>query len=158
MNGWPRMGDEERTTAIGLARYACEYYEAAIAADDVLGTRPGYETVAPVPVMFLVAHAIELILKAYLRHKGFSISGIRQLNHGLKAIWGEARNQGIEDHVALSDINASVLEIISELHSSTELRYIKTGYKEYPVFGPLQELAEKLLRPICPLVGFRCNI
>ena len=48
---------EERTTAIGLARYAREYFDAALAADDVIGCRKGYEVGAPAPVMFLVAHS-----------------------------------------------------------------------------------------------------
>ena len=63
------MNDEDRTTAVGMARYAREYFDAAKAADDVIGKRPGYERFAPAPVMFLVAHSIELVLKAYLRNR-----------------------------------------------------------------------------------------
>jgi hypothetical protein len=46
--------DPERTTSIGLARYATEFFETALAADDKLGKKEGYEIVAPIPVMFLV--------------------------------------------------------------------------------------------------------
>lgn len=154
-NGWPRMGDEERTTAIGLARYACEYYQAAIAADDVLGKKPRYEIVAPTPVMFLVAHSIELILKAYLLNVGLTLGDLRKLSHGLEGCWNEAVERGIQKSVSLSETDISVLRLISRLHASTELRYIVTGYKEYPVFGPLQELTEKLLKAVCPAVGYR---
>ena len=33
------LTNEGRTTALGLARYARDYYEAALAADDVIGRR-----------------------------------------------------------------------------------------------------------------------
>jgi hypothetical protein len=39
--------DPERTTPLGLARYATEFFEAALAADDKLGRRAGYEVIAP---------------------------------------------------------------------------------------------------------------
>jgi len=58
--------DDERTTAIGLARYAREYYEAALAVDDVLGKWKQYAELAPPPAMHLVAHSIELALKAWI--------------------------------------------------------------------------------------------
>ena len=149
------MSDEDRTSAIGLARYARDYYEAAEAADDVLGNKPGYEISAPPPVMYLVAHAIELVLKAYLRHRGQSVCDIKKLNHRLVRCREAAVDLGLNDHVTLTDEELETLRLISQLHASTQLRYIKTGRKEVPVFGPLQQLAEKLLEAICPVVGYR---
>jgi hypothetical protein len=70
--------DPERTTSIGLARYATEFFEAALAADDKLGKKEGYEIVAPIPVMFLVGQAIELALKAYLLAKGVELRKLRR--------------------------------------------------------------------------------
>lgn len=149
------MNSDERTTARGLARYARDFYAAAIAADNALGSEPGYEVVAPVPVMFLVAHSIELILKAYLCHSGLTVEEIKKLNHNLKKNWQAASECGIEKHVLLNETDREVLSLISQLHVSTELRYIQTGYKTFPVFGPLQKLTEKLLDALCPLVGYR---
>jgi len=40
--------DEDRTTAIGLARYAYEYLEAAILVDKTIGETPGFAMVSPV--------------------------------------------------------------------------------------------------------------
>ena len=54
------------TPPAGLARYARDYYDAAIAVDDEIGRRPGYEIFAPVPAMFLVAHSIELIQSIFI--------------------------------------------------------------------------------------------
>ena len=149
------MGTANRTTAIGLARYARDYFDAAIAADNVIGHRPGYEIFAPHPVMFLVAHSIELALKAYLRHKGFTVQQLQNMGHDLTECWRVATTEGIEGHITLTQEELGVLGLISHLHVSTQLRYIETGFKTYPVFGPLESLARKLLDAICPLVGYR---
>ena len=154
----PNGTDEDvsdRTSAIGLARYARDYYEAAEGADEVLGDRPGYERSAPAPVMHLVAHAIELILKAYLRHRGQSVKDITKLRHRLVKCWDAAVNLGLEDHVTLTSEEMDTLQLICHLHSSTQLRYIQIGWKELPAYGPLQNLVEKLLDAICPVVGYQ---
>ena len=126
------MGDQEKTTALGMARYAQEYYDAALAADDVLGMREGYEIIAPPPVMFLVAHSIELALKSYLIHIGMPLGEIRRyLGHDLVKCWGTAKKHGIEDHVTLAKVDLEVLGLINDLHISTQLRYIETGWKDF---------------------------
>jgi hypothetical protein len=149
------MNEDNRTSAIGLARYARDYFDAAIAADDVIGNRTGYEIHAPPPVMFLVAHSIELALKAYLRHQGFSVNDLKKQGHRLDECWRLAVENGVENHIQLTEDDVEVLGLISDLHASNQLRYIQTGFKQFPVFGPLQELAKKLLDTICPLVGYR---
>jgi hypothetical protein len=149
-----RNNDNDRTTAIGLARYASEYFDAALATDEAIGERPGYETIAPPPVMFLVARSIELILKSYLRHCGLSVSETRNLNHSLVGSWEAAVSNGINRYLSFDKNELRVLTLISELHASTQLRYIQTGEKEFPVFGPLQRLAEELLNVIRPIVGY----
>jgi len=148
------MNDDNRTTAIGLARYAREFFDAALAADDKIGRRPGYDIVAPPPVMFLVAHSIELTLKAYLRHLGLTVTDIVELKHDLNKAWRRASELGLRERMPLTKDELETLCLISKLHSSTELRYIRTGYKTLPVFGPLQELCAKFLDNICPLVGY----
>ena len=149
------MTEIVRTTPIGLARYAREYFDAALAADDVIGRRKGYETSAPPPVMFLVAHSIELALKAYLLDCGLTLEKVTSIGHNLITCWSEADKRDLGQHVSLTGVDFEVLNLINTLHVSTELRYIRAGYKEVPAFGPLQTLAEKLLNTICPLVGYR---
>ena len=144
-----------RTQPVGLARYAREYYDAGIAADDVLGERPGYEVHPPMPVLFLLAHSIELALKAYLLHIGLSLKQIVALKHDLEACWDECDQNGVTGLVQLTSDDLDLLRLTSSLHMSTELRYIQTGFKRLPVFGPLQELAKKILDPICPYVGYK---
>lgn len=147
--------DEDRTTARGLARYAREYFEAALAADKKIGRRDGYEICAPAPVNHMTAHSIELILKAYLRHQGYSLSEIKALGHDLEKCWEHSVRNGIDSHVPLNDDDIHILKVLNALHKSNELKYIKTGPKTFPVYGPLQTLTEDLLDAVCPLVGYR---
>ncbi len=148
------QNDDERTKAVGLARYACEYYEAGVAADDVIGEKPGHENVAPASVMFMMAHAIELILKSFLRSQGCSLGETKALGYDLEKCWERAVQKGVLDHVQLSPDELGVLGLINDPHVSAELRYIVTGAKTYPVFGPLQRLVYKLLEAISKSVGW----
>lgn len=146
---------EDRVPALGLARYAREFYDAAIAVDDTIGMRPAYRFIAPIPVQHLVAHSIELILKAYIRGQEASEQDVRDLGHDLETCWSKARDMGVEEYILLSETELDTLRLISQLHWSTELRYIKTGFKQFPSFGNLQNLCTKLLDAICPLLGFK---
>src|SRR5437868_6800334 len=80
---WTRMHDDpERTTPVGLARYARAFFDCALAADDKVGHRPGFEIIAPIPVMYLVGHSIELCLKSYLTFRGVPLSDLRTKKYG----------------------------------------------------------------------------
>ena len=61
----------------------------------------------------------------------------------------------LSNYVELDEKEIEVLRLLNQLHTSTELRYIVTGSKTLPVFGPLQTMASKLLDAICPLVGYK---
>lgn len=145
----------QRTSPIGLARYAREYFDSAKVLDEHFRQRKGNETVASMPAMFLMAHSIELALKSYLLWSGYSGQRLRSLGHNLEECWNQALEEGVGIHVALSDIDLGILRLIGKLHSSTELRYIETGFKTFPMFRPLELLTEKILNPICPLVGYK---
>jgi hypothetical protein len=152
------MANDDRdsaTTALGLARYARDYYRGAVAVDDVLGGEPQWLVVAPAPAMHLAAHAIELVLKAYLRQRGYSVKEVVAFGHRLLETWQACCDNGIEDFVCLSKNDREVLVVIARLHASHDLRYIRTGANVYPVFGSLQELVEKLLTAVLPLVGWK---
>ena len=147
--------DPERTTPIGMARYAVDFFKAALAADDKLGKEKGYEIIAPVPVMFLVGQSIELILKSFLIHKGVSLRHIRtKYGHGLHKSMRKAKELGLSDIVKLTDEDMSTIKILDDLYSSKQLQYIVTGAKTFPVFGPVETVARKLLLSIGDEVGF----
>jgi len=146
--------DPERTTPKGMARYACDFFEAALAADDKMGLKNGYEINAPIPVMFLVGQSIELILKSYLLYKGITLRKLRQkYGHDLHRSLRKAKELGLLNIVELSDEDTNIIEILDDLYSTKQLQYIVSGYKTYPVFGPLETVTKKLLDVICREVG-----
>lgn len=152
----PRLHeDPERTTSIGMARYATEFFEAALAADEKLGTKEGYEIIAPIPVMFLVGQAVELALKAYLLAKGVELRKIRRdYGHELHRSLRKAKELGLAEVVALSIEEESILGLLDALYSTKQLQYIITGAKTFPVFGPLERVARKLVYGIAPVAGY----
>ncbi|MDR7334387.1 hypothetical protein [Roseateles asaccharophilus] len=150
--------DPSRTTPVGLARYATDFFRAAIAADDVLGKHAGYELIAPIPVMFLVGQAIELALKAYLLHKGVELKRLRQdFGHEIHRALRKAKELGLFDAVPLTPEDEATVELLNSLYASKQLQYIVTGAKTYPVFGPLEQVARKLVYGIGPVVGYQAR-
>ena len=151
----PRLHDDpERTTSIGMSRYAIEFFEAALAADEKLGKKEGYEIVAPIPVMFLVGQAIELALKAYLLAKGVELRKLRKdYGHEIHRSLRKAKELGLANVVALSAEEEGVIELLDALYMTKQLQYIVTGAKTFPVFGPLESVARKLVYGIAPFAG-----
>lgn len=147
--------DPKRTTPVGMARYAVDFFKAALATDDKLGTEDGYEIVAPVPVMFLTGQSLELILKSYLLHRGVSPRDIRaKYGHGVHKALRKAKELDLKSILELTEENEGCIELLDELYSSKQLQYIVTGSKVFPVFGPLESVAKKLLFSIGSEVGF----
>lgn len=140
--------DPTRTTALGMARFAAQFYAAAIAADDVVGLDKGYEAHAPPPVSYMVGHAIELALKAYLLHQGAPLKAIRRLGHNLETAFAKAEAKGLGSIMTVSAQDRSVLKILNALYSDKQLEYSVTGFKTFPVFGPMQTLAYRLINSV----------
>lgn len=144
-----------RTTPIGLCRYACEFMEAAIAADSKMGRRDGFEIVAPIPVLFLVGQSIELALKAFLLSRGVPLRKLRyDYGHNLHRSLRKAKELDLSALVTLSPEELATIEVLDVLYSSKQLQYISTGAKTFPMFGPLQSAALRLLHAIGSDVGF----
>jgi hypothetical protein len=126
-----------------MLRYAIEFYAAARATDSAIGDMDGYEITAPIPVNYLMGHAIELGLKAYLLHNGRSLADIKFIGHRLRLAYNEARQVGLDEHFQPEDV--TVLDALDPLYSDKQFEYIETGPKTFPVFGPLQHFARELL-------------
>lgn len=149
------MSQDERTTAIGLARYAREYFDVAIIAEGAIRHKEEYKFVVPPPILFLVAHSIEIALKSYLIQSGMTLKEMKGLNHDLRNCWKEAIEKGVEKCVALNEEDLFILNMICDLYVSTELKYMRKGFKKIPAFKSLKMVAEKLLDGICPVAGYR---
>lgn len=149
--------DPERTTPLGMARYAHEFLSASLAVDDALGKRPGYEIVAPIPALYLLGHSIELSLKAYLLQKGVSLRDLRgkKYGHSLHCCIRKAKELGLSSIVELSPQEYGAFELLDDLYSTKQLEYIVTGPKHFPIFGLVERFASKLFNAVAKETGYR---
>lgn len=138
--------DQSRTTPVGMMRYAIDFHAAALAVDDALGSQPGYEIIAPAPAYYLLGHALELALKAYLLEKGKSLVHVKHtLRHDLGRCLAEAEDAGLSTMVALSDADRELIRVLNALYSDKQFEYIETGAKTFPMFGSLQVVIRRVL-------------
>lgn len=149
------MTGEERTTATGLARYAYEYIDAAMLVDRHHGARKGYEFISPIPAYFLMAHGIELTLKAFLQHKGVTVKELRSYSHNLDACYRKAKELGLHTVFKITPNDTKAMTLLMELNKDMGLRYIRTGLKEFPSWAIVEPFAVRLHQSVAPLVGYK---
>lgn len=143
-----------RTTAIGLAHYAKEYLEAAIAVNQAMGTKKKHATVSPVPAYFLLSHGIELTFKAYLRHSGLTVEELGKIGHDLPALYARSRKLGLDNLYQLTADDTNAFELLVAVNVFHQLRYIETGFKTFPLWIDVEPLAVQLHQAVAPKVGF----
>lgn len=149
--------EDDRTTAIGLARYAYEYIEAALLVDEHdADARPGNQ-ISPVPAYFLALHGIELTLKAFLRHEGVSLRELRskKYGHDVHACYRKSKELGLLNRFNEQPADLDGLRMLIDLNSDQGLRYIKTGSKQFPLWSLVAPLAVRLHQAVAPLVGYK---
>lgn len=107
--------------------------------------------------MYLVGHAIELSLKAYLASKGVSLKdlALKPYGHDLEACFEKAKDLNLGVIVAFESGEIEGMRVLNTLHCTKQLNYIVTGAKTFPVFGPIQRFAERLLAAVGPHVGYK---
>lgn len=111
--------DEERTTPTGLFHFAESYRTCAEA---LLRNRPPSLRFED-PAHFLAYHALELYLKAFLRHRGESLRALRyDYGHSLEKLWDRAEGHGL-----VVGMDPRPLLIILDAGGLMAHRYIRTG-------------------------------
>lgn len=105
------------------------------------------------PVYYLYSHAIELMMKAFLRAKGVSTDKLRkEFGHSLVKLWSGCLARDIVLDAAPQQVIAEVVSMLEPYAVSYEFRYIQTGCKTLPSLPDVRLAAEKLataIRPIC---------
>lgn len=134
--------DEERTTAYGLLRYANDYLKAA----QLVGEANGYEY-SEVSSM-LIAHSIELSLKAYLRSRGYDLRHLMGLGHRLDKIHRRAMKERIDRIVYMPEDYATVIRILANANEEHQFRYIKNGPFQMPGWQPVSLVAQTLTKSL----------
>ncbi|CAE6793041.1 hypothetical protein R70006_04937 [Paraburkholderia domus] len=150
--------DDAKAHAAGFARYAYEYIEAARLIDDTIGRRAGHEFISPTPAYFLAMHGVELTLKAFLRYHGVtsrSLRNPREHGHDLQACFRKAKELGLLDIYKMRDGDEKAMALLSALNVDQGLRYIRTGWKEFPSWAIVEPLAVRLHQAVAPLVGYK---
>lgn len=138
--------DPARTTPLGCFRYATEFYAAALFTDDALGDESGYEIVAPAPVNYLMGHALELGLKAYLLQQNVPPSHlITRIGHDLEVAVTEAEKLGLQRFLTLTPEERGVIATVNAPYANKHFEYLETGVQAFPVFGPFQTAVERIL-------------
>ena len=93
------------------------------------------------PVTLLLAHAIELYLKAFLRLRGVGIDEVKNsFGHDFKKLVDEASSRGLTLVAEDRDIAA----ILTEKESIRRAAYIETGYYQWPGLAALSRTCRSL--------------
>ena len=119
-------GEIARTTALGFFNVADLYSRAAA---HLLGVN--LKTTHPnSPVTFLFYHAIELYLKAFLRHHGHTPKELRSKRFGHKTCCLSER--AAELNLYFDHEDREVLSLMATTDAVIRSRYIQTGYFRWP--------------------------
>jgi hypothetical protein len=108
--------DDERTNSLGLFNTAEAFRLSAVASPNI---KHGH---AEKPRRFLYCHALELYLKALLRHK-HRIATVRKFGHRIKLLVREAETLGL----VVGNNDRTVHTLIDDTDAMLDSRYIRTG-------------------------------
>ena len=106
------------------------------------------------PIYNLYSHAMELVLKAYLRSKGVTSNRLRSRDYGhkLRVLWEACLAESLPHHPINDVFVAQMIEILDPFAADFEFRYIQVGFKSLPTLGAVQAAVGDLMatvRPFC---------
>ena len=131
------MSDDDRTTPLGRFNYARTSWQSAV----LLHHARAKVTHPDAPVTLLLAHAIELYLKAFLRLRGVGIEEVRTtFGHDFKKLVDEASTRGL----SLGKEEIDIAAVLTEKESIRRSRYIETGYYQRPGLAALSRTSQGL--------------
>ncbi len=131
----------DRTSAVGLFNFARSYWRSA----EQLRSAPPRVTHPDSPITFLLCHATELYLKAYLRGAGRDVVELKRIGHRVADLSRAAVSAGL----TLSPQHLEILSHIDDADVAIEARYIVTGFKRVPPNEALSEVAVTLDQEVC---------
>jgi hypothetical protein len=130
----------DRTNSMGLCRYARDYSDAGRVVSEKL-----VSAVAPTPAYYLYCHAIELVLKAYLRGSGLSLEELKKIGHDLSGAYKRALDARLNDKCKLTPEMEQAIELVNPIYRDKEFEYIKIGARTIPTIDILREISELLI-------------
>ena len=135
------MSDRDRTTPLGLFNYARSYWQSAVYLH-----RPKVKVTHPdAPITLLLAHAIELYIKSFLRLKGLGAKDLKtNFGHDFRRLVGEAQAHGLD----LDDEDREVAKLLTEQESIRRSRYVESGLYTRPSLRALSATCKSLDKSI----------
>ena len=112
-----------------------EFLEAARVLQATLPTRVNYSSAT----YYLLGHAAELMLKAFLCKHGQTMSDLRKINHDLKKLSSLARAKGLHEEVQLVQI-----DLLADSYNEKSFEYRTRKKKTFPSLDHLTEEIENL--------------
>ena len=131
----------DRTPSSGLWWFAEDYYKAAVVTSDIRNC----SLCSSVVPNYLVCHSIELVLKAFLRAKGFRVQNLRKFGHDLESVLAEARKQGLDGFCTVPSEFLEHLRRANFYYRLKDFEYIVAGVMHLPSLDVLLSGARVLL-------------
>jgi hypothetical protein len=139
----PRTNAQLATSYIGDAR---AYLRAAKTLDS-MRDRQSHEA----PIYFLLCHAVELLLKAFILAKGGDSKALKrfEIRHKLDELHARAKSLGLVG----SDHFSKVVEWLAPFHQTFAFRYSDpAGYTQYPNASDVAVAVEEVMAEVFPQV------
>jgi len=140
---------DKRTTPKGLMRYAWDYlrvYDFILIAKKTIK-----DTELIAPRYFLLCHAIELGIKAFLKYKGASHDDLKKIGHDLEHLLDEIR----EKHNIVVDKDSYIrIMMVNAYYKEKNFEYSLMGYKELPSLEKLRSVTKIILSKLSSKIDF----
>lgn len=106
------------------------------------------------PVYYLFSHALELVMKAFLRAKGKTANELRghKIRHSLLGLWEECLKIQPDFEQLTQQVVGPVIHMLDPFVINFEFRYLQVGYKTLPTLTATNEAVLALItavRPTC---------
>lgn len=134
--------------SIGFLRFSKEFKAAA----KTLGQKGPQEHLYGSVPHYLLCHALELLLKAYLKTVGQNDHDLKTYGHNLEKLLREAKNKGLDKHVSLIKSEVRVISKINPYYKEKQLEYlVPIGIRSFPSLCELESVFDRLCMAIEPL-------
>jgi hypothetical protein len=142
-----KIGDDARTTPLGLFNFAAAYRLAA----DTLHQQQLKITHATAPIRFLYYHATELYLKAFLRMHGHTPKELssRKFGHRICCLFERASQLGFS--AGCNDTEA--MSLLANTEPPIRARYLETGFGQWPDMDELKRISARMHKSVGDALG-----
>lgn len=139
------MSLEKTISAKGIFRFSVNYLDAYFI---IKKSEPQWSKLFEVKY-YLVCHSMELMLKSYLRDKGYSRKQLLEFGHDLMELALELKNK-FSFPFQKSDM--AYISNISSYYATKQFEYIQTGYKIISDLDEIEEIVVRVRTMIGPII------